>query len=115
MLIARGSFADADAVHKGTGDALLYRLPDGRHVLRFEDFRVTNGPDLHVYLAARPGVRKAADVTDDGFHDLGALKGSIGNQNYELPADLDPGEWRSVVIWCELFGVLFSPATFEPV
>ena len=30
----------------------VYQLPDGSYVLRFEDFEVTNGPDLHVYLAA---------------------------------------------------------------
>ena len=42
--VARGEFRDADAIHKGSGDAVVYRLPDGRHVVRFEDFRTTNGP-----------------------------------------------------------------------
>ena len=109
-LIGQGQFRDADAIHKGTGTASIYRLPDGRHVLRFEDFRTTNGPALVVYLAGHPDPGSAADVKDGGFLSLGKLKGNVGNQNYEIPADADIADFRSVVIWCELFDVLFSPA-----
>ncbi|MCP4333110.1 MAG: DM13 domain-containing protein, partial [Gammaproteobacteria bacterium] len=41
---------------------------------------------------------------------LGKLKGNIGNQNYAVPPGTNIAEYQSVVIWCELFGVLFSPA-----
>lgn len=109
-VIARGQFRDADAVHKGSGDALLYALPDGRHLLRLENFRTTNGPDLVVYLAKHADPASADDVTSGGFLSLGKLKGNVGNQNYFVPGNIDVGEYESVVIWCELFGVLFSPA-----
>ncbi len=112
-LIATGNFSDADAVHKGSGTALLYRLPDGQHLLRFEDFRTTNGPDLVVYLAAHASPASADDVTDSGFISLGKLKGNVGNQNYVIPANVDVSVYESAVIWCELFGVLFSPAPLE--
>ncbi len=112
-VLARGEFADADAVHRGSGVATLYELPDGSHVVRFEDFRVTNGPALVVYLAAHPAPAAARDVTDGGFLNIGKLKGNVGNQNYPIPADVDVSEFRSVVIWCELFGVLFSPAALQ--
>lgn len=108
--VATGQFRDADAVHQGSGDALLYALPDGRHLVRFENFRTTNGPDLVVYLAKHADPSSADDVTDGGFLSLGKLKGNVGNQNYFLPDNIDVGEYNSVVIWCELFGVLFSPA-----
>ena len=110
-VVATGNFVDADAVHKGAGRATLYRLPDERHVMRFEDFRTTNGPDLVVYLAKHPAPAEASDVTDGGYLSLGKLKGNVGNQNYEIPVDIDVAEYQSVVIWCELFGVLFSPAS----
>ncbi len=110
IVVARGEFRDADAIHKGSGQAILYALPDGRHVVRFEDFRTTNGPDLVVYLANHPSPVTADDVVDNGYLSLGNLKGNVGNQNYELPADIAVDEYGSVVIWCELFGVLFSPA-----
>ncbi len=110
VIVASGQFRDADAVHKGSGDALLYALPDGRHLIRFENFRTTNGPDLVVYLAKHPSPASADDVTDGGFLSLGKLKGNVGNQNYLLPDNIDISAYGSVVIWCELFGVLFSPA-----
>ena len=110
-VISTGNFVDADAIHKGSGSATLYRLPDERHLVRFEDFRTTNGPALVVYLAKHPAPARAADVTDGGYLSLGKLKGNVGNQNYEIPADIDVAEYNSVVIWCELFGVLFSPAS----
>lgn len=109
-VLARGTFRDADAVHKGSGQATLYALPDGRHLVRFEDFRTTNGPDLVVYLAKHASPATAGDVVDNGYLSLGDLKGNVGNQNYEVPAGVAVDEYGSVVIWCELFGVLFSPA-----
>ena len=108
--IAQGQFVDADPIHKGSGQATLYQLPDNRHVVRFEDFRTTNGPALVVYLAKHPAPMRAADVVDGGFVSLGKLKGNVGNQNYEIPDGTDISEYNSVVIWCELFDVLFSPA-----
>ena len=115
VVVSRGQFRDADAIHKGSGTASLYRLPDGQQALRFEDFRTTNGPALVVYLAKHPSPESAADVTDQGFVDLGKLKGNVGSQNYVIPADVDATEYGSVVIWCELFDVLFSPASLEPI
>lgn len=110
QLIAKGRFVDADAIHKGDGQASLYVLPDGTNVVRFEDFRTTNGPALVVYLAKHPSPTSAADVLDDGFLKLGQLKGNVGNQNYVVPGDIEIADYNSVVIWCELFDVLFSPA-----
>lgn len=110
VVVASGRFTDADAIHKGSGMATLYRLPNGNHVVRFEDFRTTNGPALVVYLARHASPTSADDVTDNGFLSLGKLKGNVGNQNYTLPPGTDVSEYGSVVIWCELFDVLFSPA-----
>lgn len=112
-VIASGEFVDADAIHKGSGQAIVYGLGDGRHVVRFENFRTTNGPALVVYLSKHPAPARASDVTERGFISLGKLKGNIGNQNYTVPPGTDIGEYNSVVIWCELFDVLFSPAALN--
>lgn len=113
LVVASGRFVDADLIHKGSGNAFLYRLPDGSHVIRFEDFAVTNGPALVVLMARSPDIKTADDVQKGGYIKLGELKGNKGNQNYEIPADVNVGIYRSVVIWCELFDVLFSPATLN--
>jgi hypothetical protein len=47
------------------------------------------------------------------FVDLGRLKAFKGSQNYPVPAGVDLKMYGSVVIWCEQFGVLISPATLK--
>ena len=110
VALKRGMFRDADGFHKGEGSATVYQLPDGSHVLRFEDFRVTNGPDLRVLLVDHPDPQGRSDVSDSGYVELGKLKGNIGNQNYEFPEGVSPGDYGSVVIYCKPFHVVFSVA-----
>lgn len=110
QVLASGSFSDADRAHQGRGTATLARRPDGVIEVQFTDFEVTNGPDLEVWLSAHPAPASSADVKGAAFLSLGRLKGNVGDQAYPLPAGTDPGAYGSVVIWCEQFGVLFSPA-----
>lgn len=110
VALGSGQFTEVDAIHKGQGTAALYRLPDNRRLLRFETFKVQNGPDLYVYLSGHPMPRSSAELHDQGAFEVAWLKGNIGDQNYELPADLDVSQYRSVVIYCKRFGVVFSTA-----
>jgi len=48
------------------------------------------------------------------YVDLGRLKAFKGSQNYDVPAGVDIAKFGSVVIWCEQFGVLISPAQLSP-
>jgi hypothetical protein len=105
---ARGMFHSA--AHETKGEASIYQLADGKRVLRLTGFETSNGPDVHVLLG------KAADASDNdtvknaGYVDLGSLKGNIGDQNYEIPADVDAKEYNSVTIWCNRFSVNFGTA-----
>ena len=110
--LVMGSFIDIDPIHGAEGSATIYELPDGDRVLRFEDFRSKNGPDLHVYLSTEAPTSTFAGLGADEIH-LGALKGNVGNQNYDVPADLDLSKYRSVVIYCVPFRVVFSTAAFS--
>jgi len=109
-VVVQGQFQDADSFHQGSGQATVYTLPEGGQVLRFEDFTVTNGPDLHVILSKHPAPTNSSDLGEDHI-DLGSLKGNVGSQNYEIPADIDISEYSSVVIYCQPFHVVFSTAT----
>ena len=110
--LLRGSFIDIDPIHGAVGSATIYELPDGARLLRFEDFRSKNGPDLHVYLSTAAPTSTFAGLGDAEAH-LGALKGNVGNQNYDIPADIDLSQYRSVVIYCRPFKVVFSTAAFS--
>jgi len=107
--LMRGTFIDADNFHKGSGSALIVRVGADR-VLRLEEFKVTNGPDLYVYLAVHQQPRTRGDV-DQGFVNLGGLKGNIGAQNYAIPDSVRLDTYRSVVIYCRRFHTVFSTAT----
>jgi hypothetical protein len=96
--------------HETAGTATIYQLADGRKTLRFTGFRTSNGPDVQVYLVAAPDARDDQTVTKAGFIVLGALKGNIGDQNYDLPADVDLTKYRSVSVWCRRFSVNFGAA-----
>ena len=106
-----GEFVGADDFHMGSGTATIYRLEDGSNVLRFEDFEVTNGPDLHVLLVPDGDPADRDDI--EGYVDLGSLKGNIGAQNYEIPSELDITEFGSVMIYCKPFHVIFATASLS--
>ena len=108
LAVSTGEFEDFDSFHQGSGSATIYRLEDGSHVLRFEDFEVTNGPDLHVLLVPDPDPADREAI--EGYVDLGSLKGNLGDQNYEIPEDVDISNFGSVVIYCQPFHVIFSIA-----
>jgi hypothetical protein len=96
--------------HETRGLATIYRLADGRRVLRLTQFATSNGPDVRVYLVAADDVQDEAAAKRAGFVDLGALKGNVGDQNYDVPAGLDLRRYRAVSIWCRRFSVNFGAA-----
>ncbi len=110
-VLSIGTFRDADASHKASGKATIYALEDGTRVLRFEDFQVTNGPDLRVLLVPSADPQDRDDVS--GYLELAPLTGNIGSQNYEIPNDVDLSLYGSVVIYCTPFHVIFGVATLE--
>lgn len=96
--------------HPGTGDAIVYRLEDGSHVLRLENLDIFNGPALYVYAVAAEDANDNETVLNASFLNLGPLKGNKGNQTYELPATFDPEKYRASSVWCRRFSVNFATA-----
>jgi hypothetical protein len=89
-------------------------LPGGGFEVQLTEFQTTNGPDLEVWLSAHPDPTSSDDVKGAEWVSLGQLKGNVGDQAYAVPEGTDFSAFRSVVIWCEQFGVLFSPAALSP-
>ncbi|MBC8021364.1 MAG: DM13 domain-containing protein [Methyloceanibacter sp.] len=114
-LVAKGTFIHAnpsDPVHYGKGAVSVYQDV----VFLHDDFQVGPGPAFHVYLVPNANIRDAGQVTGTMFVDLGGLRAFKGSQKYAIPAGVDLTKFPSVVIWCEQFSVLISPAdlSFEP-
>lgn len=98
--------------HRTSGRATVYRIAQ-RFVLRFTGFSSANGPDVHVYLVAAPDASSDDTVRHAGFINLGKMKGNQGDQNYDLPAGVDLGTYRSVSLWCQRFNVNFGACSLR--
>ena len=98
-IIKTGTFEGLSG-YQAQGIAKILEI-NGESFLRFEEFDVTNGPDLRVYLTPSGDIH-------DGIH-LDKLKGSKGNQNYSLD-DIDTDVYNTVVIYCQPFGAYFGQA-----
>ena len=105
-LLSQGTFSSL--AHRTQGAASIYQQGQN-HVLRLMNFSTSNGPDVHVYLTQGEGTDNAS-IKAGHFLDLGVIKGNIGDQNYQLPADFDASKYRGVSIWCKRFGVNFAGA-----
>lgn len=96
-IIVSGSFQNG--AHPTEGEALLIEM-DEELILRFEDFKTDDGPGLYVYLSI--------DQSDNDYVDLGKLKATEGNMNYDVPENTNTTKYNHVLIWCEPFSVLFG-------
>lgn len=117
-LLLSGPFVTVDAIHSATGTASIYRLSDGRRVLRIEGLDAIGGPDLHVLLSAYPAPTSREDLDPVSQYeiDLGALKALQGNQNYviEDPAfNADNYTEGSVVLYSARYDDVFSYAPLQ--
>jgi hypothetical protein len=105
-ILKMGDFIAND--HETTGKAFVVQ-ENGTNTIRLESFQTDNGPDLKLVVTA-------GEVGDsDEYTVIDKLKGNVGNQNYELPANISPESVRSVVIWCKRFNIDFGSAVINPV
>lgn len=98
-IISQGIFMEQE--HEVSGKALIVNDNENK-ILRFEDFETVNGPNLHIYLSA--------DLEANDYIDLGEIKATKGDVNYELENSIDLEKYNKVLVWCVPFKVLFSYA-----
>src|SRR5829696_6951439 len=106
--LATGQFHSG--AHETKGTATVFQLADGKKTLRLTNFETSNGPDVHVYLLAAADAKDNDTVKNAGYVDLGSMKGNIGDQNYDVPANVDLAKYRAATIWCARFSVNFGTA-----
>ena len=106
ILLARGRFESL--AHDTAGVAQAIEVRGGQRFLTLTRFETDNGPDLRVYLSSADAGQSSRG---DDFEDLGALKGNVGDQQYEIPRGVDLDRLTKVVVWCRAFSVGFGAAT----
>ena len=79
-------------------------MPD-ETIVRYENYRGTNGPDLRIYLAN--------DLKATDFVEISKTKGNMGNINYSVPDGVNIDDYKYVLTWCKPFRTLFDYAELD--
>ena len=94
---------------KSISGGFVIKKQGERYVLELtEDFKTKSGPDLQILfspktlsaLNGKNATNKALTIT--------LLKKTRGSQTYTLPADFDPTRYKSVLIHCVKYAVLWG-------
>jgi len=110
-VVATGSFYRVEM--RGEGTAKLYRLADGRRILRFEGFATSENTDLFVWLSEATRPENSATAVNTPHLEIANLKSTLGNQNYEIPESLPTEKIRSIVIWCQPVAIAYAAAALS--
>ena len=102
-VLVRGELGFVDNLHNGKGEVRVIQVGSQRFV-RFESVAITNAPDVHIYLSKDTGGRYVEANTVY----LGPMKATNGSFNYPIPASVDIGQYKSVVVWCRAFTTLIT-------
>ena len=117
VILATGQFIDKANSgvglnnDRGSGNVTIGKTTNGNYLIYFDHLDVTNGPDLHVYLAPTSNSTDAEQVKREGV-DLGLLTATEGSLNVAIPTDIGTNlqMYHSVAIVCKTFSVIFTTA-----
>ncbi len=99
--------ADSDALHWGEGEVSI-----GRSKITFMG-KLAPGPDYRLYLSP------AFVETEAGFNRLKSTMVQVGDvktfENFivSVPAEIDPANYNSVIVWCESFGQFITSGQYQ--
>lgn len=98
--LSEGTFEPTSGIDV-TGSAKIY-LKNGERKVVLENFSVSEGPDLKVYLST--------SATPDTFINLGDLTAAT---EYSIPNQVNLGTYSYVLIHCQQYNHLFAIAHQE--
>ena len=107
-VLASGRFHPV--AHKGSGTGILFRLRDGKRIVRIRCLQTGNRPDLAVYLIAAEDAFDNETVMNSRPVLLGTLKGTARAQDFVVPAAVNLNQYHAVTVWSEKYQVNFTTA-----
>jgi len=103
--LASGGFSNQ--AQRITGSWSIEREADGVYLVLSSDFRTRSAPDLKFFLHTLPASQITAQNATRGVF-VGDLPNARGAQRIRLPANIAPARFRSLVLHCEQYTVLWS-------
>jgi hypothetical protein len=103
-ILYTGTLIGGEAGDEARGDVTIKKLGT-KYYLQFKNFTSNDGPDVHVYFSKTIGTHAVPPLE---YQDLGFLKYTSGNFNYELAGAPDVANYKYVLIWCARFRIQFG-------
>ncbi|MDQ2826277.1 MAG: DM13 domain-containing protein [Actinomycetota bacterium] len=110
--VGTGAFYNIDKT--GTGKVTIYHQADGRFSARLEDFFVSPNVDLELRLSALDAPHSSQEVGAAPYEIVATMDVTAGSVNYTFPEGVDPGKYKSVVVWCPPIKSAYAAATLGP-
>ncbi|KST67392.1 DM13 domain-containing protein [Mastigocoleus testarum] len=105
-----GTFKSAE--HPTQGEVKVV-TENGKKYLEFDgNFKTDSGPDLFVILH-RNDTLPITGIKEKDYVSIAPLKNTSGTQSYEIPANINISEFKSVAVWCREFNATFGYAPFK--
>lgn len=90
------------------GEWSVEQVEDITQIRFSEDFKTKGGPDLKVFISKSPIGEIDSKTALTSSRSIGVLKAKSGAQLYTIPEDVDLDDYKSVIIHCEAFSVLWG-------
>lgn len=96
--------------HSLAGKATIYTDAQGMKTLRFENFNMTEGPDVYIMLS------KANNYSEANTIPVAMLKGSFNGStlNVKIDNSTDLATHKFVLVYCVQFSSLFGYSELKP-
>jgi hypothetical protein len=114
-----GNFISGE--HTTTGVASIVQ-ENGTYFIELDQtFKTSSsGPDLFVILHRSPDILKitkppAFGIAEGDFVTIAPLKSFDGKQRYEVPKNIQPDSFKSVLVWCRQYNATFGFAPLSKI
>lgn len=103
----RRDLQDSDLLHWGDGEVSI-----GEDAVTLVG-RIAPGPDYRLYLSPKfVETEQEFLALKSSMVQVGPVK-TFDNFIVKMPAELNPAEYNSVIIWCEAFGQFITAARYQ--
>ena len=101
-----GGWTEKDYAIQGTWS--IEQRGDEQVITLSDDFSTKSGPDLKIFLSPKTVEDVTGKTATEGSVLVSVLKSNKGSQEYVLPADVDLKDYKSMLIHCEEYSVLWG-------
>ena len=95
---------------KGSYKIVKYKNGD-RYLILSKDFKTKSGPDLKIYFTSKSLPETNGKNASKNAYELVELKSVKSGQKFKIPDSINLSKYKTVLIHCEAYSVLWGGAS----